>query len=130
MKTFLEWVSDYKQPITHNLTRFSSHEEFIGVIQQAIRYLNTNMEEDRVEFDVFGMQVKVWRTRIKGKQRIHVGWKHEWEDNYKETTPDQLAFFLHNYNTSNPSPPDPKGGWFHGHPASPADVARRRHLRL
>lgn len=128
MKTFSEWVADHHEPIKHNLTHSSSYEDFLNVIKQAIKYVNTNMEDDRVEFPVFGMQVKVWRTRINGQQKFHVGWKFEYDDEgkYRETTPDQLAYFLHNYWTSNKQPPEPKGGWFNGNPSHPKDVRQRK----
>jgi hypothetical protein len=128
MKTFVEWMADRHEPITHNLTHFSSYKDFLDVIKQAIKYVNTNMDDDRVEFDVFGTKVMVWRTRINGQQKFHVGLKFDYDTDgkYRETTPDQLAYFLHNYWTSNKKPSEPKGGLYHGRPLNPNDVRRHR----
>ncbi len=97
MISYREWKSSFVEPVLPTLTKDSTYHEILDKIQQAISYLENTPEEDedRVEFTDYGVQVKVWRTRINTRVKMHLGWKSSWNNGYYETNPEELADFLY-----------------------------------
>jgi len=103
MKTFSEYISE-KTPaddIGPNLPQYKSQMTFRQmeaevrrVIEEAMTYLKSNPEEDRIEFTAFSVNIRVWRTKINTIEKYHLGRKSVWEKGYHETSVDDLVEYL------------------------------------
>jgi len=92
MKSFKEWIApQFSSPIQPplSLNANSSYFDILSEIKRAIKqakaFLFKNKEtEDRVEFSVYGFDMRVWRTKINTREKIHFGYKNKWEKQYSE----------------------------------------------
>lgn len=92
MKTFEQWLQEAWQApvgfqVKPNLTPQSSYHEIVAEIKrcvtESLRYLATGAD-DRVEFNAYGFQVRIWRTRINTVVKNHIGYKSPWNGQYSE----------------------------------------------
>jgi len=114
MKTFdkwLEWKAQQMGPaIQPNLPdngNFSFQQldaEIRRCVQESLAYLQAHPdEEDRIEFEACGMQIQVWATKINTHLKYHLGYKSSWENNYHETSVDNLIEYLYKIKGSHKS---------------------------
>lgn len=56
--------------------------------------LNTG-EYDRAETTLFGIEIRLWRTRINCGSRTHLGYKSSWESDYITINKSGLVEYLY-----------------------------------
>lgn len=109
MRTFIEWIPDNTTPaIQPMIDSESSFQQIKAEIRRCVRdslsFIQTHKdEEDRVEFNAYGFQIGVWRTRINTMEKLHLGYKSSWEKEYYEinlSRVDDLAEMLYKHRGS------------------------------
>ena len=99
MKTFIEWTADkHDECPPPVLTANSKYHEIVSEIERCISYLESHLDDDRVEFVAYNIKVRIWRV----KNEIHLGWKSGCTNDrmvltgFNEISVDKLADFLYN----------------------------------
>jgi hypothetical protein len=100
MIKFNEWIGqqatvNIKPVLTGESSWQEINSEMRRVVDDATSYLQNNPEEDRVEFTIYGHDIRIWKTKINTIEKIHLGSKSSWENKYSEISIDDLIEWLY-----------------------------------